>query len=338
MISAGPELRQPPRIGVVIPYFQQQAGLLQRALRSVAGQRHRPVQVVVVDDGSPRAAAEEITAELRNALQGLAVVRQVNLGVAAARNAALDALADDVSAIAFLDSDDYWQPRHLEHAAAALSLGADFFFSNHTAEGAAADYFHMRPLVQRDILCGSEPIDATSGIVRWPDSVSALFGLGLPFQTSAVVFRRAVKPDLRFPTGFRRTCEDYAVFWELLTRSTQIMFCKEPTMTYGTGGVGIYQSAAFGSVAALVRSADELRWYGEMVNSRLLNPRDRRLMRARIAARRYEALISVLHLIRRRHNVLRELTYLLRSDPACAVSWCIDLPRILYRKLRAGSA
>src|SRR5215468_936299 len=120
------ESRQRSRIGVVIPYYQREAGLLRRALRSVAAQDHPPVQVIVVDDGSPRPAAEEITPELQEAVPGLMVILQANHGIAAARNAALDALTGDVSAVALLDSDDYWEPSHLRHAAAALSLGADF--------------------------------------------------------------------------------------------------------------------------------------------------------------------------------------------------------------------
>src|SRR5580658_2810694 len=76
MTLEGAEPRPAPRIGVVIPYFQRDAGLLRRALTSVAAQEHSPVQVVVVDDGSPRAAAEEITPTLHNALPGLTVIRQ----------------------------------------------------------------------------------------------------------------------------------------------------------------------------------------------------------------------------------------------------------------------
>jgi hypothetical protein len=69
--------------------------------------------VVIVDDGSPRAATDEITPELRDALRGLPVVRQPNRGVAAATNAGLGALAEDVSAVTLLDPDGYWKSSHL---------------------------------------------------------------------------------------------------------------------------------------------------------------------------------------------------------------------------------
>jgi succinoglycan biosynthesis protein ExoW len=336
MTSEGPELAQRSRIGVLIPYFQQDAGLLRRALGSVAAQEYCPVQVVVIDDGSPRAAAEEITPELCNALQGLTVIRQVNRGIAAARNAGLDALTRDVSAIALLDSDDYWQPSHLRHAAAALSLGADFFFSNSRTEGDATDFFDTRR--QRDLLASSQPIQTAPDIVQWPHGISALFGGGCPFATSTVVFRRALLPDLRFSTKFRRAAEDHAAFWELLTRASVIMFCTEPTLVSGCAGVGAWRNSTFGSIANLVRLADELRWLRQLVHSRLLSPGDRRLIQTAITARRHAALTSALHLLRRRRNVFGELLHLFRSDPACAASWCVDLSKLFYRKIRSGSA
>jgi succinoglycan biosynthesis protein ExoW len=322
------------RIGVLIPYFQQEAGLLRRALASVAAQEHQPAQVIVVDDGSPRSADDEITPRLRDAVPELLVVRQTNKGVAAARNAGLDALSEEVAAIALLDSDDYWKPTHLHRAAAALSLGADFFFSNSRFEEAATDFFETRP--QRDLLNGSRA--ACDGhILRWSAGLSALFVDGCPFATSTVVFRRALMPELRFSTKFRRAGEDYAAFWELVTRSSAIMFCTEPTLVSGVGGVGLWRNSTFGSAASLVRLADELRWFRHLISSDLLGPADREQIQGAIAVRRQAALTSALQLLVHRHNALRELAYLLRTDPACAAWWCIDLPRRLYGKTRDRS-
>jgi len=323
------------RIGVVIPYYQREAGLLQRALSSVAAQEHAPVQVVVVDDGSPRPATEEISPELRAALRGLTVIRQANGGVAAARNAALDALADEVSAIALLDSDDYWQPAHLRHAAIALALGADFFFSNSRVEGETEDYFHRHP--RRDLLHKAQPVEGAPEIAQWSAGVSALFGEGCVFRTATVVFRRALVPGLRFATQFRRAGEDQVAFWELLTRSSRVMFSREPTLVYGSCGVGTWRNSIIGSAAHLVRLADEIRLRRHVLRNYPVSIDDRRLMRRAIGERRHEALRSTLHLLRRRRlDVLNGVLYLWRVDPLCAAAWCIDLPKVLYRKVRPG--
>jgi succinoglycan biosynthesis protein ExoW len=322
------------RIGVVIPYFQREAGLLQRALRSIAAQEHAPVHIVLVDDGSPRAASEEITPELRAALPGLTVIRQANLGVAAARNTALDALTEEVSAIALLDSDDYWEPSHLRYATAALALGADFFFSNSRVEGETEDYFHQHPC--RDLLRKAQPVEGAPGIALWSAGVSALFAEGCAFRTPTVVFRRALVPGLRFPTQFRRAGEDQVAFWELLTRSSLVMFSREPTLVYGSRGVGTWRNSTFGSAAHLVRLADEIRLRRRVLRTYPVSSRDRQLMRRAIDDRRTEALHSTLHLLRRgQMRVLIETLYLLQADPLCAASWCIGLPKLLYRKLRS---
>ena len=330
-VKEGTESRQRARIGVVIPYFQREAGLLQRALSSVAAQDHPPVQVVVVDDGSPRPAAEEITPHLHDALPGLTVILQANRGIAAARNAALDALTPEVSAVALLDSDDYWEPSHLRHAAAALSLGADFFFSNSRDEGAAADLFQTRDRL-RDLLGSGRVVPDAPSVAEWRGGISPLFARGCPFMTSTVVFRRALVPELRFSLEFRRAVEDHAAFWELLTRSSVIMFCTEPTLVSGSAGIGTYRNSTYGTPADLIKLADELRLFRRLVSSPLLTPGDRRLMQVGIAARRRGALGSALHMLRRRQNVVSELAYLLRSDPTCAASWCVDLPKLLFTK------
>jgi hypothetical protein len=60
-------------------------------------------------------------------------------------------------------------------------------------------------------------------------------------------------------------------------------------------------------------------------------------MRDEVAERRRDALGSALHMFRRRQKVVTELAYLLRSDPRCAASWCVDLPKLLFTKAAGRS-
>ncbi len=298
-------------------------------------QEYGAAQIVVVDDGSPRPATEELTPQLTAGLNDLTVIRQSNQGIAAARNAALDALRGDISAIALLDSDDYWENSHLRHAATALTLGADFFFSNSHAEGAATDYFHEHP--RRDLLYNASAVEGAPELARWSAGLSSLFGAGCAFTTPSVVFRRALLPQLRFSTKFRRAGEDQAAFWELLVRSSLVMFCTEPTVVIGGGGLGTWRNSTLGTAAHVARLADEIRLRRHVLNTYPVSRDDRRLMRDAIATRRYAALYSVLHLLRRgRPETLRELSYLLQADPLCAASWCVSLPKLLYRKITTG--
>lgn len=111
------------------------------------------------------------------------------------------------------------------------------------------------------------------------------------------------------------------------------MFCTEPTLVSGSAAVGTWRnSTTWGTSVNLIRLADELRFFRRLVSSPLLTPGDRGLMQHEIAARRRQAVTSALHMLRRRQNVVSELAYLLRSDPTCAASWCVDLPKLLFTK------
>jgi glycosyltransferase involved in cell wall biosynthesis len=94
-------------VSVVIPTFGH-ARFLPACLDSVLAQTHRPAEIVVVDDGS----TDDTPAVLERYRGQVAVLRQANRGVSAARNAGAARATGDV--LAFLDADDVWLPRKLE--------------------------------------------------------------------------------------------------------------------------------------------------------------------------------------------------------------------------------
>lgn len=96
------------RVSVVVPAHDAEETVT-RALRSALEQSRPPDEVVVVDDGSTDATAEA-AASLGAAVR---VVRQRQSGPSAARNAGVEASRGEW--IAFLDADDVWHPRKLEH-------------------------------------------------------------------------------------------------------------------------------------------------------------------------------------------------------------------------------
>lgn len=101
---------------IVIPYFQRQPGVLQRALASVARQAGcpLPVRVLVVDDASPVPPEPELAAIAWPEGVRVEILRRPNGGPGAARNTGLDAAGADTLCVAFLDSDDAWSADSLQ--------------------------------------------------------------------------------------------------------------------------------------------------------------------------------------------------------------------------------
>jgi glycosyltransferase involved in cell wall biosynthesis len=100
-----------PTVTVVIPCFNQ-ARFLSGAVASVRGQRHHPVECIVVNDGST-----DDTVSVARAL-GVHLIDQPNRGVSSARNAGLAAARSDY--VVFLDADDELLPDAVAVGAAAL--------------------------------------------------------------------------------------------------------------------------------------------------------------------------------------------------------------------------
>jgi glycosyltransferase involved in cell wall biosynthesis len=108
-----------PLVSVIIPTFNR-AGVVTRAIDSVLGQTYRPVEVVIVDDGS----TDETPEVLKNYGNAIVSVVQDNAGPSAARNRGLRESRGDL--IAFLDSDDLWLATKLERQVDLLQrAGAD---------------------------------------------------------------------------------------------------------------------------------------------------------------------------------------------------------------------
>lgn len=103
-----PRKPHPLYFSVVIPSYKA-AHLISDALQSVFAQTMNDYEVIVVNDGSPDTA--EFEKVIEPYLNDITYIRRANGGPAAARNTGI--LAAKGEFIAFLDSDDEWEPTHL---------------------------------------------------------------------------------------------------------------------------------------------------------------------------------------------------------------------------------
>jgi glycosyltransferase involved in cell wall biosynthesis len=105
------------RISVVMA-TKNAARYLHDALDSVAAQTRPADEIVVVDGGSA-----DGTREIASSYPNVRLIDETGSGFASAWNDGMDAARGD--AIAFLDSDDRWEPRKLEWQAAALEAAPE---------------------------------------------------------------------------------------------------------------------------------------------------------------------------------------------------------------------
>jgi len=192
-----------PRVTVVIPTHNRR-NLVREAIASVAAQSYTDFELIIVDDGS-----DDRTAEVVQQYTGVQYIYQANRGVSAARNVGVARARGAL--IAFLDSDDLWQPRKLEHQVAL---------------------FNQHPDVQ---ICQTDEIWVRNGVRVNPHNKHRkaggdIFARSLELclvSPSAVMMRRALFEELG---GFDETlpaCEDYDL-WLRITASLPVPFIAMP--------------------------------------------------------------------------------------------------------------
>lgn len=121
----------PRLVSVIIPTYNR-AHLIQNSLNSVVQQTYRPIELIVVDDGSSDNTEEVFKKWLEeNDICDVLIkyIKTVNGGAPRARNIGLQNCSGQF--IQYLDSDDYIAPEKLcAHVAVLFKSGADFVWSN----------------------------------------------------------------------------------------------------------------------------------------------------------------------------------------------------------------
>jgi glycosyltransferase involved in cell wall biosynthesis len=163
-------------VSCVVPAFNS-AAYLDAALDSIFAQTYRPIEVIVVDDGSTDGTLDLVRRRSRR----INLLRQHNQGPAATRNLGLRAATGEY--VAFLDADDLWLPEKLRKQMARFAARPDlaisvtqaqFFWDDQTIEessraastarnGPVPGYATTTLLAPRRIFDRVGPLDAT----RW---------------------------------------------------------------------------------------------------------------------------------------------------------------------------
>lgn len=227
---------------VVIPFYQRESGLLRKSVETIFNQKGiEPPLVIVVDDGSPIPARDEIADAIERWPKNILLLEQKNSGASAARNLGLDSVPASVKFVAFLDSDDVWPEDHLANALVAFDAGADFYFANHKRSDWEQDKFSMIKLRIDD-----HPLVVPAHGIReyQGERVLSLIRDHM-IQTSTVVFKTETVSSLRFPVDLH-IFED-EVFWVNSFRMARRIFFSPRIESFMGRGVNISQGGGWGS-------------------------------------------------------------------------------------------
>jgi glycosyltransferase involved in cell wall biosynthesis len=212
MATSSSALHQAGRTGVVsviVPAYNVER-FIHKAIASVLEQTYPAVEIVVVNDGSTDRTVEIVEREFTGKVT---LVSQTNGGLANARNTGIRHATGEFAA--FLDADDWWDPRKLEVQVKSLRDHAD----------AAANYTGLAVVVAATGERGdAPPVDPNTlwPRLRWCNP-------GIP--PSSVMMRMDVLRRLGGFTEGLRACEDWDL-WFKVVRTGRFVVTEEPLTYY----------------------------------------------------------------------------------------------------------
>jgi glycosyltransferase involved in cell wall biosynthesis len=197
----------PALVSIVIPCFNYQQ-YLGKAICSAQAQQYRPIEIIVVDDGS----TDDSAAVAEHA--GVRLIRQRNAGLGAARNAGLAETAGEF--VLFLDADDELLPDAVATGVAVLQA--------RPALSCVVRLCQVMDAQGRDLPAQHRDIDAEELYREWLHA-------NFVWTPGAAVFRRDRIAEIGgFPAELG-PASDYAVYLAL-ARASEVAFDPREVVRY----------------------------------------------------------------------------------------------------------
>jgi len=234
-----------PLVSAIIPTFDR-GWIVKEAIESVINQDYRPLEIIVVDDGS----RDDTHGILQSFGEKIRVLYQENRGVSAARNLGIRASKGEL--IAFLDSDDLWT-----HDKTALQV--NFFNANPEAMICQTQEIWIRNGKRVNPKHRHKKL---SGMIFEPSLELCLV------SPSAVMVRRSIFELKGYFDEELPACEDYDLW--LRIASTHPIELMDPACTIKRGGHDDQLSALHSLDKHRIRSIQKL------LETNCLTPEQRR--------------------------------------------------------------
>jgi len=323
-----------PRVSVIIPYYQNEKGLLSACVNSVLQQEGlTEFEVIVIDDGSPVSAEVELR-EILTSDSRVRVINQQNSGPGKARNKGLENISKHSEFVALLDSDDRWDPEFLLTAISALNGKYDIYFANTERFGIQAPRFNWQEGNDSEFdLSLHRLIDKVSEIYEFTGN---FFEYALRrsniISTSALVYRRSCAPNLRFNSTLFNG-QDRLFKLHLSKVAKGVCFCKRVLVQEGKG-VNIFDSSGWGSPSSLRLLCNYLRLSKYIKNEFTLNIRQREYINMKLNEVRDSIGASFWHLMGSRKPIDASILWtIVREDPVTLPRTIVVFFKILVKRI-----
>lgn len=204
-------------VSVIIPTYNS-ASYIKKTIDSVLAQTYENFEVVAVDDCSKDSTREVLEDIAKGDSRVRPFFQEKNGGAAVARNIAIGNAKGQY--IAFLDSDDSWEPDKLEKQIELLRDGNPFVFCAYDTVDAYGNQLKNRLKIKAK--------------VRYKDLMTKTY-----IGTSTVIYDRNVIGNPEMP--IRRTGQDYA-FWLVLLKKSEAVGINEVLVHYTRRGGSLSKS------------------------------------------------------------------------------------------------
>ncbi len=305
-------------IGVVIPYYQVNSGVLLKAVKSIFTQTYSgSVIVYIIDDGSPVSAKDELLNVTFPDNIILTIIEQENGGPSSARNHALKlAKNDDCQFIAYLDSDDEWEPIHLENAIYALNQGSDFYFSNYMQLDATESVFEKSKIT----LSNHTLLNSNSALYQYTGDMFEQVIVNPIIGTPTVVYNLEAFGHLFFDETFLKAREDHLLWLDIAL--TKANFCFGASIELRCGrGVNIWASTKWGSDNLLSFYFHDIKFSKQLLSKYPLTPQQINYVKQKLSTLRHAVFLDFVHRLGHHKKIDFVLLYkLLKLDVLSFIS------------------
>jgi glycosyltransferase involved in cell wall biosynthesis len=160
----------PNLVSVIMPVFNTEK-YVRQAIESVLEQTYDNWELIIVDDGSTDSSSK-IISDYASAHPKIKLIKQINKGLAEARNTGIRHATGEF--VALLDSDDEWLPTklslHVAHLINNPNVGVSFDFSQFINEkGEVLDSYITwadKPITTEDLLIFNPIGNGSSSVIR----------------------------------------------------------------------------------------------------------------------------------------------------------------------------